>query len=82
MNDVDELLAKSRELKGGLGAIAWATLEMLRRGGLDETEVEEVYRRIKKAFALPTNATCNAICEVVERRLHEERRPSGKWYGH
>jgi hypothetical protein len=78
----DELLfERSQEFQGGLGAVAWAVLEMLRRGGMPEESLMSWYEEMTRRFARPSDEDCNAILGVVERRLAADRNPtSGRWY--
>ncbi len=77
----DSLLDRSKELEGGMGAIAFATLEMFRRGGLPETEVKALHEKMKSHFMKPSNEECNAILKVVETRLESDKEADqGLWY--
>lgn len=76
----ENLLEKSKELKSGLGAVAWATLEMLKRGGLPEQRLKEIQEDMNKHFAIPTSEECNTILRVLEKRLAEDRESDGVWY--
>ena len=82
INKVDgELWAKSNELEGGMGAVAFAVLEMFRRGGMEENEVIALHEKMKTYFMVPSNEECNAILGVVEERLKQDKRlENGKWY--
>ena len=75
------LLSKSKELEGGMGAVAFAVLEMFRRGGMPESEVEALHSKMKTYFMVPTNAECNAILAVVLKRLASDKlAENGSWY--
>jgi hypothetical protein len=63
-----------------MGAIAFAVLEMFRRGGMNPTEVTALHDQMKTYFMIPTNAECNDICAMVETRLREEKTGTGRWY--
>lgn len=76
----ENLLEKSKVLKSGLGAVAWATLEMLVRGGMPTEKVAVLHGEMKKYFSVPSNEECNAILRVVEKRLLEEKKDAGTWY--
>ncbi len=77
----ETLLNQSSNLEGGMGAIAFATLEMFRRGGLPETEVQALHEKMKIYFMKPTNEECNAILKMVETRLKVDKEPDhDAWY--
>jgi hypothetical protein len=79
--DFEELYKESLELKGGMGAMAWAVLEMFKRGGLEGEPLVQLLESMKQYFVQPSNCDCNAILEVLERRLKEDKDPlTGKWY--
>lgn len=79
--DVSQLKAEASSLKSGLGAVAWATLEMFRRGGLPADEVKQIQDKMNEYFAKPSNDVCNAVLRVVEARLVEDKEPnSSVWY--
>ncbi len=79
--DFEDTLRRSQKLDGAMGAIAFAVLEMFRRGGVNETEVEALHEKMKKHFMSPTNQECNAICKMVETRLQSDKRAkNGFWY--
>lgn len=71
--DYQDVLERSMGVEGPMGAIAFAVLEMFRRGGLEETEVEALHERMKRYFMVPSNAECNAIIRMVETRLQSEK---------
>ena len=75
-----ELMARSRSMEGAMGAIAFAVLEMFRRGGMSETEVEALHEKMKHHFMKPDNDECNAICRLLEARLQMDKENSGLWY--
>jgi len=76
-----ELLQDAQKLDGALGAIAFAVLEMFRRGGMTESEVHTLHEKMKVFFRLPSNEECNAICKMVETRLQKDKRDdNGLWY--
>ncbi|MBY0370558.1 hypothetical protein K2X33_07725 [bacterium] len=77
----EELLKASNELDGPMGAVAFAVLEMFRRGGLPQAEVQELHEKMKLFFMRPSNAECNAILKMVETRLKTEKEPDKEiWY--
>lgn len=78
--DYPETLERSRELEGGMGAVAFACLEMFRRGGMADREVELLHAKMKQYFMNPSNEECNVILRVVETRLEEEKLPGNVWY--
>jgi len=78
--DNRNLFVESQSEKSGLGAVSWATLEMLRRGGMPEDEVKQLHEKMKQYFAVPTNEECNTILRVVEARLKEDGESQGIWY--
>lgn len=79
--DVTQLKAEASSLKSGLGAVAWATLEMFKRGGMPEGEIKQIHEKMNEYFAKPSNDVCNAVLEVVEARLNEDKEPnSNTWY--
>lgn len=75
------LLNQSASLEGGMGAVAFATLEMFRRAGLPEAEVEALHEKMKIYFMKPSNDECNAILKMVETRLELDKEAGGEgWY--
>ena len=78
--DNQNLLENSRQLESGLGAIAWATLEMLRRGGMPNEKLQKLENDMNAYFAKPSNVECNTILRVVEKRLMEDKEEDGIWY--
>jgi hypothetical protein len=79
--DVAQLKAEASSLKSGLGAVAWATLEMFKRGGMPPQELKRIQERMNTYFAMPSDDECNAILRVVEARLVEDKAPdSNVWY--
>lgn len=79
--DISELKKSSMQLESGMGAVAWAVLEMFRRGGMPEIEITALHEKMNRYFMEPTNAECNAILKVVEERLREDKVSSGdRWY--
>ena len=80
-DDYAWLLEDSRRMQGGLGAVAYAMLEMFRRGGLDRAAIETLHGQMEEYFAKPSNDDCNSICKMVYTRLEEDREPeTGLWY--
>jgi hypothetical protein len=79
--EILELKKDAAQLQSGLGAIAWATLEMFRRGGMAEVEVAAIKTKMDQYFAQPSNDVCNAVLKVVEARLQEDKEPATNlWY--
>jgi hypothetical protein len=79
--DVEKLRKESNELKSGLGSVAWATLEMFKRGGMPDIEIIELKEKMNIYFAKPSNDECNSILKVVESRLVEDKEPGrDTWY--
>jgi hypothetical protein len=79
--DYEEVLRDSNALDGAMGAIAFAVLEMFRRGGMDEEELNILHEKMKEYFMVATNEECNAICRMVETRLQiDKRSENGYWY--
>jgi hypothetical protein len=71
--DFTELKQSSMKLESGLGSVAWAVLEMFKRGGMPQAEVESIHKKMDHYFAKPSNEECNAILKVVEERLQEDK---------
>jgi hypothetical protein len=63
-----------------MGAIAWAVLEMFRRGGMEPSRVNAIHEEMTKYFAIPGNDDCNAILKVVEERLRSDKTGGDDWY--
>lgn len=83
--DFETMMRASEKLGGGLGALAWAVLELLRRGGLSQVELTSLQATMGKAFTVPTDGQCNMVLRVVAERLDRDRiRPLGpgpaRWY--
>lgn len=83
--DFDSMLRASEKLGGGLGAVAWAVLEMMRRGGASQMELSTLQATMAKTFTLPTDGQCNMVLRVLAERLERDRiRPLGpgpaRWY--
>lgn len=78
--DRENLLEESRILKSGLGAVGWAVLEMMRRGGMPEDKLEQLQIDMNTYFAAPSNQEANTILRVLERRLEEDKVRDGTWY--
>ncbi len=75
-----ELLENSQALKSGMGAVAWAVLEMFRRGGMDAAKVSALHADMNKFFTVPSNDECNSILKVVEERLRSDKTEAESWY--
>jgi hypothetical protein len=78
--EFEKLLEDSKELQGPMGAVAFAVLEMFRRGGLEPDYIQALHEQMKFYFVTPSNDECNVILKVVEKRLKDERQPNGAWY--
>jgi hypothetical protein len=77
----ETLLIQSIKMEGAMGAIAFAVLEMFRRGGLSEEEVEALHDKMKHYFMKPSSEECNAILKMVETRLERDKDTSrDTWY--
>ncbi|MBI3017122.1 MAG: hypothetical protein HYY62_03890 [Deltaproteobacteria bacterium] len=76
-----ELLEKSKELKSGLGAIAFAIVEGLRRSGAEKEQINQILELLQKQFPKLKNDECNALCKVTEMRLQTDKIPGKEiWY--
>ena len=81
MIDINKLKSESEELTSGLGAVAWAALEMFKRGGMPAEELKQIHEKMNQYFAKPDNEVCNAVLRVVERRLEEDKNSkTHDWY--
>lgn len=69
----DALLKESQAMSGGLGALAFGVLQLMKKGGMPENELAEVRRVMNQYFQVPTDETCNLVLRVVERRLVDDR---------
>ena len=69
----ETLLHGSEAWEGAMGAIAFATLEMFRRGGMPEAEVQALHEKMKIHFMKPSNEECNAVLQMVETRLKRDK---------
>ena len=77
----EQVVERSHELEGAMGAISFAVLEMFRRGGMEEGEVTALHEKMKIYFMKPSNAECNAICKMVETRLRSDKEATADtWY--
>ncbi len=79
--DVNQMKSEAAKIQSGMGVVAWAVLEMFKRGGMPEKEITELHENMNRYFAKPSNDECNAILKVVETRVQEDKEP-GKdiWY--
>ncbi len=76
-----ELKQESQSLKSGLGVIAWAVLEMFKRGGMPANEIAKIQEQMNTYFAKPSNDECNAVLKVVESRLADDKEAkTNLWY--
>lgn len=76
-----DLKEDSMKLESGMGAVAWAVLEMFKRGGMPQEEIDSIHKQMDHYFAKPANDECNAILKVVEDRLQEDKIDSKEiWY--
>lgn len=85
IDDFETMLRASEKLGGGMGALAWAVLELLKRGGVSQVELTSLQAMMSKAFTVPTDGQCNAVLRVLVERLERDRiRPFGagpaRWY--
>lgn len=79
--DLKQLKTESDTLKSGLGVVAWATLEMFKRGGMPAEEIKQIQEKMNHYFAQPSNDVCNAVLKIVETRLVEDKKPNADiWY--
>jgi hypothetical protein len=76
----EQLLNDSHELKGGMGAVAWAALEMFKQAGMPQAQRDELCAQMTEYFAKPTDDVCNAILKVLEARLQQDKEGTGVWY--
>jgi hypothetical protein len=79
-NNFDQLLNESRELTGGMGAVAWAALEMFKQAGMPAAQREALYAQMTEYFAKPSDEVCNSVLRVLEARLQEDKGNEGIWY--
>lgn len=75
-----DMYESSKRLESALGATVWAVLEGVRRGQASKEEVQLIEDLCNKYFPNLSNSECNSICEVLERRLQEDRAAPGQWY--
>lgn len=75
-----QLMDESHEMDNGLGAVAWATIEMLKRGGADAVKTQEVLDLMKSTFAKCSAVECNAVLMVLEMRLQHDKKGKLVWY--
>ncbi len=75
-----KLLSASQALESGMGAVAWATLEMFKRGGMTESDLAALQSSMNEYFAKPSNEECNTILSVLETRLREDKKSTDAWY--
>ena len=79
--EFDSLLAESQSYQGGLGAVAWAVLEMLRRGRMHEQDLQKIYDQMVATFARAEDDECDLVVRVLEARLAADKDPeTGRWY--
>lgn len=74
--DLNQLKTQSDSLKSALGVVAWATLEMFKRGGMPGEELNQIQEKMNHYFAQSSNEVCNAVLRVVEARLIEDKEPN------
>lgn len=77
--DFEQTLEDSRQYTGALGAVAYVVLRGLREGGVDEAQVEGVLDAMRVGLKGLSNAQCDTLVHVLERRLDEVRQ-GGKLY--
>jgi hypothetical protein len=78
--DYKKLKKDADRIKSGMGVVAWAVLEMFKRGGMPAAEVKELHKKMDRYFANPSNDECNAILKVVEARVQEDKEDKDLWY--
>ena len=74
------LQTEAAEFKGGMGAVAWAVLEMFKRARLPEGEIMQLRTKMDEYFVKPSNDECNAILKVLETRLQKDKGAGNLWY--
>lgn len=77
--DFDASLEASREYKGALGAVAFVVIRGLQAGGVDAPTVDMVLAALRQGLKGLSDADCDTLVHVLERRL-EEVRAGGKLY--
>ncbi len=77
--NVEEVLSESLAMEGPLGAVAFIVLKALAETDASEIESEAASRLLFKHFAALSDDQCNALAEVLHRRLID-RPASGRWY--
>ena len=78
--DFDRLHEESRVLKGGMGAVAWAIMEMFKQAGMPREQRDALFSQMTQYFALPSDEDCNTVLRVLETRLREDKDATGIWY--
>jgi len=78
--DRTKLYSESQHMRGPLGAIAYGVLKGLQAAGMEEKVLASVRQVIHDGFSKLSDSDCNAICDVVFKRLQEDSK-DGKWYG-
>ncbi|TBR16724.1 hypothetical protein EPO15_18555 [bacterium] len=73
--DRDKLFEDSRQFRGGLGVLSFAVVRALKAAGASPETVKAVLDAMVEHFPKLSDADAAAVCEVLERRLGEERRP-------
>lgn len=79
-DELERLYENSLTLEGGMGAVAWAALEMFRRGGMSQAQIQALREQMNTYFAKPTDDDCNSILGVLEKRLSDDRTSANVWY--
>lgn len=70
--DKAELLADSRQFRGGLGVLSFAVVRALRAAGAPPETVKAVLDAMVERFPALSEADGRAVCEVLHERLDEE----------
>lgn len=71
--DFEATLEDSRQFKGALGAVAYVVIEGLRAGGVDADTVDSVLAALRSGLKGLSDADCDVLVHVLERRLEEVR---------
>ena len=82
MLEFEPTLAESRNLAGPLGAVVFVVRKAFEAAGASAAELNSLDAMTEAHFSALSDGDCNTLCEVVFRRLSEEKPASsdGKWY--
>lgn len=69
--DLENTLEESRQMKGPLGAIAFAVLRGLAQGGASPADVADVRELMTRCFQTLDDGDVGVLVDVVKRRLAE-----------